>query len=187
VVLKRVGIPTKQLGSRELLANASAARVYNDAPVSRSEEIQINPIRLNRAALIKGSGAYDRLFAPVTSLPDRPGPGTPEYDAERVARQAAVQDLLGSAWQSYADATDETPEAAGFADYLLSGEVAANREAINSIVELRTMFRAVQSSGLTPREMRLVTQHILAPITPAQIGAEQMERLVGIDAVTQQG
>ena len=173
--LERLGIYLRSLRTNELLANAEGLETFDDAPRKSNrtpQEHEIAANRLRRASVLAVLRRFESLVLrevadPQTGL------------SESVEQIEQIKASLAEAWAAYADFNSDEEEPTGFRDYISSNP--QHSDALAYIEGLRLLFREMWIMGLTPREMQLSLNAILAPLLPSIIEPEQFKAALELD------
>ncbi|MCH7573156.1 MAG: hypothetical protein IH891_09610 [Planctomycetes bacterium] len=173
--LERLGIYLRSLRTNELLANVEGLETFDDAPRKSNrtpQEHEIAANRLRRASVLAVLRRFDSLvFREVAD----PQTGL----SESVEQIEQIKETLAGAWAAYVDFNSEVEEPSGFRDYVSSNP--QYTDALAYIDGLRLLFQEMWIMGLTPREMQLSLNAILAPLLPSSIEPEQFKAALELE------
>lgn len=175
--MERLAIYMRSLRPDELRATVEGRVLYNDTPSQAGPPPKVHQAATNRyrrASVLEVLRRYVALFLP----------GVPVEEIDRLAEENQgphIRATIAAAWDRYDSLVEGPPDAAGFRSYLES--TPDEEECLAYINGLRGLFNEVRIMGATSRELRVCKNHVLEPITPENIGQDQLEQTIEIGSV----
>lgn len=174
--MARLAIYMRSLRPDELQATVQGRELYDDTHSltgvqPRQAEIATN--RLRRDSVLEALNLYMALFLPDFS--------TDELDqlAEAEDQSEHIRAAITAAWQRYLTTAEGQPDAAGFRAYL---EATPDEDECRTYINgLHGLFAEIRIMGVTPAEMAASKQHLLSPITPSNMGRDQLEQTIDLE------
>ncbi len=164
--LERLGIYVRPLRADELVAAAKGPHVFIDVPSQAGgprEEPRIAINRLRRASVLAVVQRSETVF--------------PEDPSER----EHIRNTLEAAWERYSASAD-APDPVDF-----RADVESNpdeQECLVYVNGLRDLFSEMWIMGLNSAELRRSKDIVLGPVTPQNMGQDQLEQTIEIGSVT---
>ena len=172
--MQRLAIYMRGLRSDELLATVSGRELYDDTPTSAGiQQSEIATNRLRRDSVIEALNLYMALFLPDFSSEEL------EQMAEAEDQSQHIREVIEAAWQRHLATVEDQPNAAGFRAYLEATE--DENECRQYINGLHGLFAEIRIMGVTSAELAASKQLLLDPITPSNIGRDQLEQTIGLN------
>ncbi len=174
--MARLAIYMRSLRPDELQATVEGRELYDDTRSLTGVQPQQSEIatnRLRRDSVIEALNLYMALFLPDFS--------TDELDqlAEAEDQSEHIRAAIDAAWQRYLATAEGQPDAAGFRVYL---EATPDEDECRTYINgLHGLFAEIRIMGVTPAEMAASKQHLLSPITPSNMGRDQLEQTIDLE------
>lgn len=168
-VLVPMGISLRDLTDEQIVTFLVGRSLYNDVPqrvaAQTAADFKVTPNRLSNAGALRAIAAY-RALATTEEVGED---GAITY----VPRTAEVQTTLEESWYRYLDECDktgETPTGAGWRLWLenpsAGGKAEEDTKALESLNLCREYFKRLEELNLSPREVRIPRDRIIAEIKP---------------------
>jgi filamentous hemagglutinin family protein len=168
-VLVPMGISLRDLTDEQIVTFLVGRSLYNDVPqrvaAQTAADFKVTPNRLSNAGALRAIAAY-RALATTEEVGED---GAVTY----VPRTAEVQTTLEESWYRYldeCDKTQETPTGAGWRRWLedptAAGKAEEDAKALESLNLCREYFKRLEELNLSPREVRIPRDRIIAEIKP---------------------
>jgi len=168
-VLVPMGISLRDLTDEQIVTFLVGRSLYNDVPqrvaAQTAADFKVTPNRLSNAGALRAIAAY-RALATTEQVGED---GAVTY----VPRTAEVQTTLEESWYRYLDECDktgETPTGTGWRRWLenpaAEGKAEEDAKALESLNLCREYFQRLEELNLSPREVRIPRDRIIAEIKP---------------------
>ncbi len=164
--LERLGIYVRPLRADELVAAAKGPHVFIDVPSQAGgprEEPRIAINRLRRASVLAVVQRSETVF--------------PEDPSER----EHIRNTLEAAWERYSASAD-APDPVDFRAYVES--TPDEQECLVYVNGLRDLFSEMWIMGLNSAELRRSKNTVLGPVTPQNMGQDQLEQTIEVGSVS---
>ena len=174
--MARLAIYMRSLRPDELQATVQGRELYDDTRSLTGVQPQqpgIATNRLRRDSVLEALNLYMALFLPDLS--------TDELDqlAEAEDQSEHIRAAIDAAWQRCLATSEGQPDAAGFRAYL---EATPDEDECRTYINgLHRLFAEIRIMGVTPAEMAASKQHLLDPITPSNMGRDQLEQTIDLE------
>ncbi|MCH8344312.1 MAG: hypothetical protein IH983_10020 [Planctomycetes bacterium] len=176
--LERLGIYVRPLRRDELVAAAKGPHVYIDVPSQAGgprEEPRIAINRLRRASVLAVVQRYSALFTKDV-LDKQTGESIEQED-----QSEHIRATLAAAWERYSASAD-APDPVDFRAYVESNP--DEQECLVYVNGLRDLFSEMWIMGLNSAELRRSKDTVLGPVTPQNMGQDQLQQTIEIGSVT---
>ena len=174
--MARLAIYMRSLRPDELQATVEGRELYDDTRSLTGVQPQRSEIatnRLRRDSVLEALNLYMALFLPDLS--------TDELDelADAEDQSEHIRAAIDAAWQRYLATAEGQPDAAGFRAYL---EATPDEDECRTYIHgLHGLFAEIRIMGVTSAEMAASKQHLLGPITPSNMGRDQLEQTIDLE------
>ena len=173
--LERLGIYLRPLRADELVGAVKGPDVYIDIPsqaggIREQPRIAIN--RLRRASVLAVVQRYSALFLRDV-LDEETGESIEQED-----QSEHIRATLAAAWERYESHTPAPEQEGDFRTYLES--TPDEQECLVYVNDLRDLFSEMWIMGLNSAELRRSKDTVLGPITPHNMGQDQLEQTIEI-------